>query len=104
MKEFQARGKLSRHIGASFIMLIIKKSGVVSIKDFRPIGLIGSVYKILSRVLATRLQKVLPNLISLNQGAFAKGRQILDGVLIANECIHLRNLDKKPGLICKLDF
>ena len=38
MKKLHARGKLSRHIGASFITLIAKKSGAVSIKDFRPIS------------------------------------------------------------------
>ena len=54
-------------------------------------------------MLAGRLQKVLPNLISLAQGAFVHG-QILDVVLIANECIHSKSLGKKPGLICQLDF
>ena len=68
------------------------------------ISVIGSVYKILAKVLAGRLQKVLPNIISMDQGAFVKRRQILDGVLVANECVHSRNKDKIPGLICKLDL
>ena len=104
MRALHARGKLPRHFGATFITLIAKKSVAVCIKNFRPISLIGSIYKILAKVLATCLQRVFPNLISLNQGAFVKGRQILNGVLIANECIHSRNLEKKPGLICKLDL
>eukprot|EP00268_Persea_americana_P057841 TRINITY_DN6958_c1_g1_i1.p1 TRINITY_DN6958_c1_g1~~TRINITY_DN6958_c1_g1_i1.p1 ORF type:complete len:168 (+),score=22.95 TRINITY_DN6958_c1_g1_i1:1084-1587(+) len=102
MREFHARGKLCGHLGATFITLTAKNSGATCIEDFHPISLIGSIYKILAKVLATRLQKVLPNLITINQGAFVKGRQILDGVLIANEFIHSRNLEKKPGLICKL--
>ena len=61
-------------------------------------------YKILARVFASRLQKMLPDLISLTQGAFINGRQMLDGVLVANECIHCRNLHKRLGLICKLDL
>lgn len=70
----------------------------------RPINLIGSIYKILAKVLAGRLQKVLPCIISKNQGAFVKGWQILDGVLVANECVHLRNKERNLGLICKLDL
>ena len=104
MREFHARGKLSRHLRASFNTLIAKKSGAVCIKDFHPISLIGFISKILAKVLASRLQKVLPNLISLAQGAFAHKRQVFDGILVANKCIHSRNLDKKAGLICELDL
>eukprot|EP00268_Persea_americana_P022299 TRINITY_DN22188_c0_g1_i1.p1 TRINITY_DN22188_c0_g1~~TRINITY_DN22188_c0_g1_i1.p1 ORF type:complete len:288 (+),score=35.68 TRINITY_DN22188_c0_g1_i1:796-1659(+) len=105
MKEFHSRGKLSKGIGASFIALIIPKTeGEIGIKDFRPISLIGSVYKILARVLAGRLQKVLPEIISQEQGTFVKGRQILDGVLKANECIHSRDKERRPGLTRKLDL
>lgn len=90
MNEFHERGKLSKHIGASFITLIAKKAGATNIRDFRPISLIGVMYKVSTKVLATIIQKLLPKLISVAQGAFVHGRQILDGVLIANECIHSR--------------
>ena len=53
MKEFLVRGKLSKHIGASFITLIAKKAGAKNIKDYRPISLIGAIYKVLAKVLAT---------------------------------------------------
>ena len=52
-----------RSLNASFLTLIPKKCNVVSIKDFRPISLVGSVYKLLSKVLANRLRVVLDNLI-----------------------------------------
>lgn len=55
MGEFHARGKLSKGIGASFITLIPKKEWEIGIKGFRPISLIGCLYKILAEVLAGRL-------------------------------------------------
>lgn len=38
------------------------------------------------------------------QSAFIKGRQILDGILIANECVDGRKKDRAPSLVCKIDF
>lgn len=84
MQEFHCRGKLSKSTGASFLTLIPKINGVECLKDFRPINLISSIYKILAKVLARRLQKVMPSIISFAQGAFVHGRQILDGVIIVN--------------------
>jgi len=55
--------------------------------DFRHISLVGSLYKILSKVIAKRLRKVVSNLVSESQSAFVKGRQISDGIHISNELV-----------------
>lgn len=102
MRELHEKGKLSKHIGVSFITLIAKKKGAEFIRNFRPISLIGFIYTVLVKVLASRQQKVLPGLISPAQDAFVHRQQILDGVLIAIECIHARHKDRRPDLICKL--
>lgn len=73
MSSFHYRGRLSKHIRASFIVLISRKSGEESIRDIHPISLIGSIYKILAKVLASRIQRVLPHIISEAQGAFIHG-------------------------------
>ena len=83
---------------------MIPKKGAESIKDFRPTSLIGSNYKNVTKVLASRLQKVFPDLISMSQAAFVNGRLILDSVLIANETIHSRYRYKEPGPMCKFGF
>ena len=75
-----------------------------NIRDFRPISLVGSVYKILAKVLANRLKEVLDQLTSESQNSFVGGRQILDSVLIANECVDSRMKSKILGVICKLDI
>ena len=66
-------GIIRGELGATFIALIPKKEGVISIKDFRPISLIGSIYTILDKVLANRLRMVLPAITSENEGVFFTG-------------------------------
>jgi hypothetical protein len=66
--------------------------------------LIGSLYKILSKILANRLKKVLGKLISTCQSAFLPNRQILDGVVVLNELIDLARRRKDECLLFKVDF
>ena len=73
-------------------------------KDFRPISLLGSLYKLLAKVLANRLKRVMGKVVSNSQNAFAGGRQILDAVLIANEAVDSRKHSSNAGLVCKLDI
>lgn len=69
--------------------------------DYRTISLIGSAYKLISKVLASRLHVVMPKLLSANQFAFTSGRQIADCILIASEVVDLLN---EGGFLLKLDF
>ncbi|XP_030939916.1 uncharacterized protein LOC115964808 [Quercus lobata] len=72
-------------------------------KDFHS-HLVGSLYKLLAKVLAHRLRGVLDKLIFDSQNSFVGGRQILDLVLIANECLDSRLKSGIPGVIIKLDI
>ena len=101
-EEFFQHCKFEKSLNATFIALIPKKNDASNIRDFWPISLVGSVYKILSKVLANRLRVVLDQLIFETQNSFVGGRQILDSVLIANECVDSQGKSKVPGLICNL--
>lgn len=59
IREFHENGKLARGCNASFIVLIPKKEGSCGINQMRPISLVGSLYKILTKVLANRLKSVV---------------------------------------------
>ena len=65
-EEFFHHCKFEKSLNATFIALIPKKNNASNISDFRPISLVGSVYKILTKVLANRLKVVLDQLISEN--------------------------------------
>ena len=102
-QNFHTQAVFEKSLNTSFLALIPKKVEAVKIKDFRPISLVDGIYKIISKVLANRLRRVAPKLISDSQNAFVKSRQILDSFLIASECIDSRLKSGVPGVLCKLD-
>ncbi|GJV78097.1 RNA-directed DNA polymerase, eukaryota, reverse transcriptase zinc-binding domain protein [Tanacetum coccineum] len=74
------------------------------VKDFRPITLIGSLYKIITKILANRLLVVLGDLVNDVQSAFIANRQILNGPFILNEVVQWCKRKKKQSMIFKVDF
>lgn len=102
--DFYNRSFLDKGIDSSNLSLIPKKVGVELVSDFHPICLLGSTYKIISKCLASRLKSVLTSMVSQAQGAFLKGRSILDGSLCANKCIDSRIREGTPRVFCKGDM
>ena len=62
-----------KSLNVTFVSLIPKKVEAMEIKDFRPISLVGGVYKIISKVLAARMTTILGKIISNSQNAFIGG-------------------------------
>lgn len=104
VKEFWSSSTLPRGSNIAFIALIPKNDAPQDFKDYRPISMVGSLYKIIAKLLARRLQSVIGSLISPFQSSFVKNRQILDGALIASELIESCKKRKTPTAILKLDF
>ena len=54
--EFFSLGTFQRSLNSTFLVLIPKKGGAEELKDFRPISLVGSLYKLLAKVVVNRLK------------------------------------------------
>ncbi|GKE13211.1 RNA-directed DNA polymerase, eukaryota, partial [Tanacetum coccineum] len=101
---FFESGTFPNGCNSSFIALIPKVTDAKFITDCHPISLIGSVYKVVSKILAKRLAVVISEIVSNTQSAFIANRQILDGPFILNEVFFWCKRKKKQALVFKVDF
>ena len=84
-----------KEINRSFIALIPKGNNVASVNQFKPFSLCNVLYKIISKLLANRLKKVIYKLVSLWQTAFIPGCKIQENTILAQEILHA--MKKKKG-------
>lgn len=61
-------------------------------------------YKIIAKILAETLKRVIDKVINPHQMAFTKGRQIMDATMLASECADTRLRGSEPGMMCRLDI
>ena len=73
-REFHERSRFVKSLNATFLVLVPKKGDAEDLKDFRPISLVGSLYKLLANVLANRIKKVMRKVILESQNAFVVNR------------------------------
>ncbi|MCH83868.1 LINE-1 reverse transcriptase like [Trifolium medium] len=85
--QFHGNACLPKILFSYFITLIPKVKSPQSSGEFKPISLLGCLYKLVSKVLAARLAKVIGSLIPNTQSAFIKGRSLVEGVVAVNEVI-----------------
>ena len=103
-RGFFTHGTFQRSLNSTFLVLIPKRVGAKDLKDFRQISLVRGLYKLLAKVLANRLKKVVGKVVSNFQYAFMLGRKILDAVLIASKAIELRLKTNLFDLILKMNI
>ncbi|XP_071727280.1 uncharacterized protein [Rutidosis leptorrhynchoides] len=104
LNDFHNNSMLPKGFNSSFIVLIPKSNSAKSIDQLRPISLINAPYKIIAKILANRLKKVIPFVISENQNCFVPSRLLMDGVMVVSEVVNYAKKKKKPIILLKIDF
>ena len=104
-KVFRER-KVPAYLNQTHVALIPKIKGPETIKNYRPISLCNSIYKIISKIIVIRIRPHLDKLVSLFQTAFIPGRKGIDNTIIAQEIIHTigRKSGKVGNLVIKIDL
>lgn len=87
VSEFFSSGRILTQWNSTTITLVPKKQTAERITVFRPISCCNVLYKVISKLLARRLERILPYWISPFQSAFVKGRLLLENVLLATELV-----------------
>lgn len=103
-EQFQQGDLCLQSINNSFITLIPKEAGANTVNDYRPISLLNCTIKLITKLLANRLQSVILELVHVNQYGFLKTRTIQDCIGWAYEYMFQCHKSKQPTVVLKLDF
>ncbi|XP_030495226.2 uncharacterized protein LOC115711025 [Cannabis sativa] len=104
--QFFQTGEFVKSLNQTFIVLIPKRGNAQCFDDYRPISLCNFSYKIISKLLANRIKKLLPGIISPSQSAFVPGRWIAENGIIAHEIMDsFKKMKGRRGFVgLKLDM
>jgi hypothetical protein len=88
VEESRRKGRVTGALNATFLALIPKSDNPGSFGEYRPIALCNLVYKIITKIIATRIKSFLSFGISKEQFGFLEGRKITDAIGIVQEALH----------------
>ena len=98
-------GKLTTLQRQGIITLLPKKDrDRTSLKNWRPITLLNTDYKIAAKAIANRLKKILPSIIHNSQTGFMKNRYIGENIRLIHDVITYAKDNQNKGLIMFVDF
>jgi hypothetical protein len=104
LKLYVRDGRTFERLNRALITLIPKKHDAEEVGDYRPISLVHSFTKLFSKLITNRLRPKMESLVSKNQSAFIKGRNLHDNFLLVRQLARKINARKEPGVLIKLDL
>lgn len=87
---------LPKDLNTTILALIPKKSDARQMKDYPPISCCNVIYKVISKILANLLKKILPSFIAPNQSAFIKDILLMEILLLATELVNDYHKKESP--------
>ncbi|CAH9101392.1 unnamed protein product [Cuscuta europaea] len=105
VKEFFDSDNMLKQVNHTIVALIPKTTHSPSVSDFRPISCTNVTYKIITKILASRLGPCLSSVVHPSQGAFVDGRLMTDNIFLAQELV--RGYARKrvsPRCMIKVDI
>ncbi|XP_057832660.2 cytochrome P450 750A1 [Cryptomeria japonica] len=104
LEESRRNRSILRELNTTLIAIIPKVDNPTSFSDFHLIALCTTLYKIFTKAISVRLSRLLPRIVSLEQGGFVPGRETSEGVNVAHEVLHSISQQKVLAMILKLDM
>ncbi|CAI7920074.1 unnamed protein product, partial [Closterium sp. NIES-54] len=104
VEEFVSSGKLPDVANEAVTILLYKKGEETDVRNYRPITLLTSIYKILAKVVATRMKAVLDQVISKEQFGFLPGRRLADAVSLVADMIETARNEGSDWYLLLIDF
>ncbi|GFZ12259.1 hypothetical protein Acr_23g0006440 [Actinidia rufa] len=105
VKEFFSSGQILRQMNHSVIALVPKSNNASNVEDYRPIACCNVSYKVISKILASRLSPILTQLIDPAQAAFIQSRSMVENIYLVQELLKRYGWSRiSPRCIMKIDL
>ncbi|XP_059066261.1 uncharacterized protein LOC131857592 [Cryptomeria japonica] len=104
LEESRRNRTILKELNTTLIAIIPKVDNPNSFSDFHPIALCNTLYKIITKAISVRLSKLIPRIVSIDQGRFVPGRETSKGAIVAHEISHSISLQKTVTMILKSDM
>ena len=104
-RHMEEKQVVSTSMSTGVLTILYKNRGSkLKLENYRPISLLNNDYKIIAKILANRLKKVLGSIISSTQAYSVPGRDIADIICTMRDVIHHMNNDGEGGFVLNIDL
>lgn len=91
-------------LNGALVVLIPKKDGAAAVGDYRPISLVHSFAKLITKILVNCLAPKFQSIVATNQSAFIRGHSIHDNFGLVQHTVKYLHNQKAPRLMIELDI